>query len=57
MTYLIEYVQKTKGGEIVQKEVDTMRLEFKAVMLLILDLLTHGNSDRAIVVIREILKE
>ena len=57
MTYSIEYVQKTKGGEIVQKEVDTMRLEFKAVLLLILDLLIHGNTDRAISVIREILKE
>ena len=38
-------------------EVSDMRLEFKAVLLLILDLLTHGDTDRAIETISKILNE
>ena len=34
-----------------------MILEFKAVLLLILDLLEHGETDRAIQKIHEILRE
>ena len=36
---------------------DAMRIEFKAVLLLILDLLEHGEIDRAIKRIKEILNE
>ena len=39
------------------KEVDNMILEFKAVLLLILDLLEHNDIERAIKKIHEILKE
>lgn len=39
------------------EEVNTMRIEFKAVLILLLDLLEHGNVDRAVERIREILKE
>ena len=39
------------------KEDDNMIIEFKAVLILLLDLLEHGDTDRAIQKIREILKE
>ena len=38
-------------------EVNDMRIEFRGVLILVLDLLEHGNIDRAIKCIREILKE
>ena len=40
-----------------QEEVLGMVIEFKAVLILILDLLEHGNTERAINKLREILKE
>ena len=40
-----------------EQEVSAMIIEFKAVLILLLDLLEHGNVDRAIERIREILKE
>lgn len=40
-----------------EQEVNAMIIEFKAVLILLLDLLEHGNVDRAIERIREILKE
>lgn len=36
-------------------EVDAMIVEFKAVLILLLDLLEHGEVDRAIKRIKEIL--
>lgn len=39
------------------QEVNAMIIEFKAVLILLLDLLEHGNVDRAIERICEILKE
>lgn len=39
------------------KEVVNLIIEFKAVLLFILDLLENGNADRAIKTIKEILKE
>lgn len=36
---------------------DNMKIEFKAVLILILDLLKHGNAQRAIAKIEEILRE
>ena len=39
------------------EEVNAMRIEFKAVLILLLDMLEHGNVDRAIERIREILRE
>lgn len=38
------------------KEDNTMIIEFKAVLILLLDLLEHGEVDRAIKRIKEILK-
>lgn len=40
-----------------EKEVDSMRDEFKAVLLLILNMLERGETDRAIDAIREILSK
>lgn len=39
------------------KEDGQMIIEFKAVLLFILDLLEHGDTSRAIKTIKEILKE
>lgn len=36
-------------------EIEAMRDEFKATMLLLLELLEHGETERAIKAIREIL--
>ena len=40
-----------------KKEDDQMIIEFKAVLLFILDLLEHNDTSRAIKTIKEILKE
>lgn len=39
------------------EETESMRVEFKAVLMLILDLLEHGDINRAIERIKEILRE
>jgi hypothetical protein len=48
---------KKAGVSMEQEEVLGMVIEFKAVLILILDLLEHGNTERAILKLREILKE
>lgn len=48
-------VDKNQKAVSILEEVNAMRIEFKAVLILLLDLLEHGDVDRAIERIREIL--
>lgn len=54
------YNRDTSGGEkrtVEEMEEEVTRDEFKAVLLLLLDLLEHGEINRATKVIKEILNK